>query len=212
MPCCVTHAISSSLLFSLTEWSSPSSFWKLLQSPIPTSSSRKPSLKLHAFLWTSRIRSKFRCPLRLIVSFGKLLAQQVLVTPLKNRLMWHPIVVCCSFITRPFPYRIVHCYIVTSRAPPFINIKSVSGAHSHGLAYSTISGLDRPPHYIACGSATSLLKICQQKIYFIFNHVMAAAWSRCPLGLSLLGEHITCCNNQFMHLNFPLDHKFLEAR
>lgn len=87
---------------------------KTLQNPIPTSSCRKSSLKLHAFLWTSRIRSKFRCPLRLIVfSFGKLLAQQVWVTPLKNRLMWCPGFVCCSFITRPFPYRIVHCYIVT---------------------------------------------------------------------------------------------------
>lgn len=91
-------------------------------------------------------------------SFGKLLAQQVLVIPLKNRLMWRPIIVCCSFITRPCSYRIVHCYIVTSRAPPFINIKTVSGARSHGLTNPTISGLGRPPHYTACGSATSLLR------------------------------------------------------
>ena len=118
-----------------------------------------------SFLWNFMLsldlqnKKQVQMSLELIAfSFGKLLAQQVLVIPLKNRLMWRPIVVCCSFITRPCSYRIVHCYIVTSRAPPFINIKTVSGARSHGLTNPTISGLGRPPHYTACGSATSLLR------------------------------------------------------
>lgn len=113
----------------LPEFSPHFSSCKLLQNSTPLSSSREPSLNLHAFLLhPEQEEARSAVPEVNILPFvaWEIAGSEIWVTRLKSRLIWRPISLGSSLITRPFPHRIVHCHRVNYRSPPFMNMKSPS--------------------------------------------------------------------------------------